>query len=924
MLNKEEKNKFFPSLDFKVWLIVILFGAWILRLWRLGTLALWGDEASFLWIAAKPLKEIFLYTFQAPFEHPFLGFIFYHFWIKLVNPTEFSLRFVGACLTLLSIPLAYQAAKLWLKKSQAFLVGLFFAFAPLASGFREARAYPIVLVLYMASLFLFSKLLLIGYNPIRLGIFVLINFLAFFTHYYALPLIIWELSILYIKTINKREGLVRILLISAILIGAIVTWFLTSKGPSQAISEVLKNPKPKNIVDIERVFLEVLLGGPLIETIPFHIKLIVGLAWFLGITGSFRLKRGWLWLSLIVWAFSFSWAIPWSSINSRYFIYILLPLSILWASKVWSFRAIPSFITLITLGILWFYGWKLHFRLNTPENLYREAIKQVEYMEKAGDALFLYGSPSQIFLFRHYYKGHLSPEFISLERAENLSKRSFILGLAMWGTDPQGRILRALREKAYLGWENWFCDWVYLGLYYPPPAVQEGKGLGQHITKTQIPLQEQRYALHIPLIVNNWHELYDTPVASETEINLEGLTFKLNSVKSIELKHPQAIYYTLCLSEGSAPSTPLFLNVRLYDEDGKLWKSSDYTINYPCTRAAFVIPWGIPPGTYKVLVNFYNAARGETLSPPALAETINVIKTTEADIFPPIYANIMFEHGIKLLGTEKWPTSVIQGQKLPINILWYFKEPISGKLTVLLELKDPSGKVRSQVKGELNADKPPIGLAISLPLEIQGRLPQGIYQLSLKLFDEEGKPLRWKGEIERRFLGVSIGKVLSSGFVYPLGKIEVMALPRSFHKPKPSSLFIASLQNIAELVKYDLDPKGTIRPDRTLKLTLYWYAIGEPEVPYTVFTHLVGPDSKIWGQKDNQPVNNTRPTTTWLKGEFITDEYLIPINLQAPPGRYVIYVGMYDPVTGQRVPAYDQSGNRYPNDAIPIAVINVE
>jgi len=98
------------------------------------------------------------------------------------------------------------------------------------------------------------------------------------------------------------------------------------------------------------------------------------------------------------------------------------------------------------------------------------------------------------------------------------------------------------------------------------------------------------------------------------------------------------------------------------------------------------------------------------------------------------------------------------------------------------------------------------------------------------------------------------------------------------------------------------------RPGGTVYLTLYWQA-QEPVVQkYKVFTHLLSEvynaDSAnfLWGQQDNEPVNNSRPTTTWRSGEIIIDSYAIPIAAHAPSGAYQIEIGLYDPATGARLP----------------------
>jgi hypothetical protein len=108
------------------------------------------------------------------------------------------------------------------------------------------------------------------------------------------------------------------------------------------------------------------------------------------------------------------------------------------------------------------------------------------------------------------------------------------------------------------------------------------------------------------------------------------------------------------------------------------------------------------------------------------------------------------------------------------------------------------------------------------------------------------------------------------------------------------------------LLGYDL-AADTIRPGETVDLTLYWSSDGDIRQRYKVFTHLLGDvfnaatGNFLWGQADNEPAANTRPTTTWRGAEVIVDEYAIPVAADAPPGKYRIEIGLYDPATGARL-----------------------
>jgi len=96
----------------------------------------------------------------------------------------------------------------------------------------------------------------------------------------------------------------------------------------------------------------------------------------------------------------------------------------------------------------------------------------------------------------------------------------------------------------------------------------------------------------------------------------------------------------------------------------------------------------------------------------------------------------------------------------------------------------------------------------------------------------------------------------------------------------------------------------------TLSLTLYWKALAEMDTLYTVFVHILDAENKIRGQRDSLPGNGALPTTGWLPGEIIVDQYEVPIQPDVPPGQHVIEIGMYQAETGQRLSVINQEGRR--------------
>jgi hypothetical protein len=105
-----------------------------------------------------------------------------------------------------------------------------------------------------------------------------------------------------------------------------------------------------------------------------------------------------------------------------------------------------------------------------------------------------------------------------------------------------------------------------------------------------------------------------------------------------------------------------------------------------------------------------------------------------------------------------------------------------------------------------------------------------------------------------------------------------------------------------------------VEPGGLVDLTLYWQADAPIQRRYKVFTHLLGDaynaetNGFVWGQQDNEPAGDTRPTSTWRAGEVIEDPYAIVVAAHAPAGAYEIELGMYDPASGERVPVLDDAG----------------
>jgi len=121
------------------------------------------------------------------------------------------------------------------------------------------------------------------------------------------------------------------------------------------------------------------------------------------------------------------------------------------------------------------------------------------------------------------------------------------------------------------------------------------------------------------------------------------------------------------------------------------------------------------------------------------------------------------------------------------------------------------------------------------------------------------------------------------------------------------------------LLGYDLEQRQEAG-EEALQLTLYWRAEQVPPGDYTVYVHLMDTEGCLLGQQDGPPRDGAYPTSWWLPGQTVVDRHTVRLD-QPCAGSARLWVGMYDPATLVRLPAYDGTGQRLPEDTIPLAEV---
>jgi len=361
-----------------------------------------------------------------------------------------------------------------------------------------------------------------------------------------------------------------------------------------------------------------------------------------------------------------------------------------------------------------------------------------------------------------------------------------------------------------------------------------------------------------------------------------------------------------------------------FDYPSAQWSPGDVIVN----RKEINVEPGAPPGEYQLQVGVYSASLDSRL--PRLDKDGKVVGTTislgpvtvSKPQEPPAVESLAIQNPQKedlggrvtFLGYDRDRDIARPGESIYLALYWQAQQDLEEDYNVVVGLRGAGGDV-----WPLWADRPVHGtystanwtagevIKDRYGLTIGQDMPAGDYELELMLLNRvTQQPLLASNGLPTIFLG----------------HLKVEAWERQFAVPAIQYPLEANLGNKVELLGYDLD-RISAKPGESLHLTLYWRALTAMDASYTVFTHLLDGESRIWGQKDNVPKAGTYPTTLWVEREVVTDQYEIVVKPDAPLGQYVIEVGMYLAQSGQRLPVLDELG-QVQGDRILLGTVEIQ
>lgn len=903
-------------------LVVILLLAFTVRIHGLGAQSYWYDEGLSVGVAQLSWGEI---ARGAGEYHPPLYVLLLAGWTRLVGTGEFGVRYLSLFCSVLLVALGAALGNLLFGRRVAALTALFLAVSPIDVWYaQEARMYALLGALALASNLALLRLMRGDRRRWLWVLYTLANIGALYSHYYAVMALAVQVFWVVLHLIQTRDWrLARSWIVAQAVIGLAYSPWLPTFWQQAHAQDTTYWPGTLNWLFIARATLLGFAGAGLVvsdETAAALAALSGSLAALGLLLGLWRARTRRAVLQLAIYAI-----VPFVILyllvrtrpkySPRYLLLALLPLQILTAAgaaSLWPavkrrwhewLRAGVAAIVLSGLAIGSAYAATNPAR---DPSFGRDDMRGVaDYLTHAvgDDEAVILLSGHFLPAFSHYYhRPNCYPIPSKVTPAPDVDD---VVGLEV--LDDLNRALEGRNGVWLVLWQDDVVD--------PNGVVR--MALERVGTEVQVEQSFRGFRLRRYIIQPGASLKRDDFGRQQIDVSVGRGELKLASCDLPEGAVPAGGTAPIVLYWQTLQRTDQDYRVllRVLDENGQemgreggrlagymyptdRWQPGTLVVG----RHRVTLPRALLPGEYvlEAVVFPYGASSGQTVllgrlrvsrasQPPAL---------DELEMQQPL--DVSLGH-LQLLGSSLSPTSAAPGQPVSLDLFWR-----------VTQLPVPPWTIHLQLGEQPWVDEP---------------LPGGVGQLEAgDVFFVRHRLIVPRDAAPGPYtvsLAANSGVVPTGGPVH-LGVLAVEGGERRFAPPehigRPRRV---DLDGKVLFLGYDLDTT-TASPGDTLHLTLYWQAVQVMETSYTVFTHLLDEQSKIWGQVDSVPLQGARPTTGWLPGEVFVDTYDIPIRSDAPLGSYIVEVGLYDPVSGVRLPVWDEEGRRLPDDRILLDPVQLQ
>ena len=278
----------------------------------------------------------------------------------------------------------------------------------------------------------------------------------------------------------------------------------------------------------------------------------------------------------------------------------------------------------------------------------------------------------------------------------------------------------------------------------------------------------------------------------------------------------------------------------------------------------------------------------------------------------PFRINQRYGDQIQLHGYNLVTPSLLEGESLTIDLYWEALQKIEDSFVISLHAVDAAGEVVASYDGV------PVRALYPTQHWRVGHLFRDRYTLSRL-------PEQATSGVANLYVNVRPISGENAGVPLPIYVDDVQIVdawrlaPFKISMPDQDVAAINPIEftfgDLGTLVGYCLSSVPI--SGEPVDVRLVWEAAGSTEADYTVFVHLLDESGqRLLGQGDSPPVNNRYPTSIWEEGETIVDIHQITWIDQGTPLRFNL--GLYDPVSGKRLPIVGSDGQRIEDNSLAL------
>ncbi|MFH1084874.1 MAG: hypothetical protein V1772_03835 [Chloroflexota bacterium] len=420
-------------------------------------------------------------------------------------------------------------------------------------------------------------------------------------------------------------------------------------------------------------------------------------------------------------------------------------------------------------------------------------------------------------------------------------------------------------------------------------------------------------------------------VAADTPSNArvgQALRLSAYGIGARQVQYRQEVGVALALETLAPVGEDLHLFLHLVDQRGIKWGQRDLALHDDHLRrtgawapgsahlchASIPLEPGIVPGEYALIAGLYRLGDLSRLEvrpadggPARTDLPLGAITVAPARVPPDVAALTIPrrvaapqegaaspEGTIELLGYGLRDPQTRPGDEVELTLWWRCRAPVGGRYLLSVRLEGQAAAIAIPPSDPAGAGyptdrwRPGEVLRHAALLQVPQDAAGGSYQLMLNLHAADGGQPLWSQDLA-------------------LAPLRIAPQERILQRPPMGATLEVRLGEAIRLLGYDLATR-TARPGDAVGLTLLWGAEAPPAQSYAVFVHVLDAQGVIRGQIDREPVGGARPTRGWAAGEYLLDAYRLPVSAAAPPGLYRVAVGMYDPLTGERLVPVDAQG----------------